>query len=256
MNITFLGSSSRELESRNSVSFIVEDNHSSLLVDCGPGLISGIQKSNKKASDINHILLTHVHADHTSSFAYFVWYRNIERLGKEPPKDLHVYGLKDTLELVKYNLEHMYPEISWPFQIIYHDLSENSSFSCDTLKVSIFKAIHSVPCLGCVIENEEKKIVYSGDTLPNKELISYAMDVDLLIHDAMLMKEKSALAKKTMHTTSEEVGKIAKQVNAKMLALVHIEPSSFGSEKELIQEVCYEYQGFVTVPTEGVIYHI
>lgn len=48
MNITFLGSSARELESRNSVSFIIEDASSTLLVDCGPGFISGMNKEKVK----------------------------------------------------------------------------------------------------------------------------------------------------------------------------------------------------------------
>lgn len=256
MNITFLGSSARELESRNSVSFLVEDASSTLLVDCGPGFISGMNKANKRSSDINHILLTHVHADHTASFAYFVWYRNIERFGTEPTKDLNVYGRKDTLELAKYNLEHMYPEMKWSFKIIYHEIKEESFFTCDTLKVTVFKAIHSVPCLGCMIESGKKKVVYSGDSLPNEELIGYAKDADFLIHDTILMKNQLALAEKTMHTTSETVGQIANKANAKILALVHIEPQVFGKEKELIAEVGKQYSGLITIPTEGVVYHI
>ena len=239
MNITFLGSSARELESRNSVSFLVEDASSTLLVDCGPGFISGMNKANKRSSDINHILLTHVHADHTASFAYFVWYRNIERFGTEPTKDLNVY-----------------PEMKWSFKIIYHEIKEESFFTCDTLKVTVFKAIHSVPCLGCMIESGKKKVVYSGDSLPNEELIGYAKDADFLIHDTILMKNQLALAEKTMHTTSETVGQIANKANAKILALVHIEPQVFGKEKELIAEVGKQYSGLITIPTEGVVYHI
>lgn len=256
MNITFLGSTARELESRNSVSFIVEDENSTLLIDCGPGFISGMNKANKKTSDINHILLTHVHGDHIASFPYFVWYRNIERFRMNPPKDLNVYGQKDALELAKYNLEHMYPEIKWPFKIIYHEVSEESSFTCDTLKVRVFNAIHSVPCLGCVIESDEKKVAYSGDSLPNEELLRYAKDADFLIHDVILMKDKLELAEKTMHTTSESAGQIANKANAKILALVHIEPQVFGQEKEIITEASKEYSGLVTIPTEGTVYHI
>ena len=80
MNITFLGSSSREMINRGCVSFLVEEEDSNLLVDCGPSIISNLQKANKRPSDINNLVITHVHGDHISSFAYFVWYRNIERL--------------------------------------------------------------------------------------------------------------------------------------------------------------------------------
>lgn len=162
MEITFFGSSSRELENRHSVSFLVEDTYSNLLIDCGPGLMSGIFKANKKVSDINNILLTHVHGDHISSFAYFVWYRNIENFGNMSQNDLFVYGKKDVLEL----------------------------------------------------------------------------------------------AKKTMHTISEDVGKIANKAGAKVLALVHIEPQIFGKENEMILEIRKKYNGIIMIPTEGTVYSI
>jgi len=256
MNITFLGTCARELECRNSVSFLIEDCKSNILIDCGPGLISGMMKANKKASEINNILLTHVHGDHISSFAYFVWYRNLERLGKEPPQNLNIYGQKDTLELARYNLEHMYPEMNWSFQIIYHDISKKISFVCDTLKIKTFQAIHAVPCLGCVVENKEKKIVYSGDSLPNEKLVNYAKNANLLIHDSMLTKENLAIAKNTKHTISQEAGQIAEKAKVKILALVHIEPQVFGKEKELIEEARTKYNGLITIPTEGTVYHI
>lgn len=138
MEITFFGSSSRELESRHSVSFLVEDNCSNILIDCGPGLMSGIYKANKKASDINHILLTHVHGNYIFSFAYFVWYRYIDKFGDISQSDLCVYGKKDVLEIAKYNLEHMYPEIKWSFQINYYDVDDKSVFECGHLKIEVF----------------------------------------------------------------------------------------------------------------------
>lgn len=256
MNITFFGSCSRETEDRSSVSFVIENEESNLLVDCGPGMISGMKKANKKASDINNIVLTHVHGDHISSFAYFVWYRNIERLGEESPKDLNVYGQSDVLELAKYNLEHMYPEMKWPFKIIYHDVSLETQFECDTLKIEPFKAIHSVPCIGIAVSFSKKKIVYSSDTLPNDEILKYSKNADMLIHEGMLMKEREELAKKVKHSTGKDAGKMAKNANVKMLVLVHIEPNVFGKEKALIKEVKEEYSGIISIPIEGTVYSI
>lgn len=72
----------------------------------------------------------------------------------------------------------------------------------------------------------------------------------------MLMKRDFALAKKTMHTISEDVGQIANKANAKVLALVHIEPQIFGKEHELILEVRKKYNGVIMIPTEGTVYSI
>lgn len=41
-----------------------------------------------------------------------------------------------------------------------------------------------------------------------------------------------------------------------MLVLVYIEPSTFGKEQKLIDEVYQSYFGLVTIPTEWVIYYI
>ena len=60
MNITFFGSCSREWANRGSVSFLVEDNDSNLLIDCGPGLISGMKKSNKKMNTYQLFTITFI----------------------------------------------------------------------------------------------------------------------------------------------------------------------------------------------------
>jgi len=63
-----------------------------------------------------------------------------------------------------------------------------------------------------------KKIAYSGDTMPNNNMIKLAENAELLIHDATFFDEPDA----RKHANLEEVMKIAEEANAKQIILTHI----------------------------------
>lgn len=255
MVVTFFGSCSREYLDRSPVSFLVEDGEDNILIDCGSGIISGMKKANKCAGDINNVLLTHVHGDHISSIAYFTgFYRKWDKTCADSPKPLNIYGQKDTLEIAKFNISHMYPKAMDNVNFI--EVSPSSSFKCGNLDITIFNAIHSVPCIGCAIESNGKQLVYSSDSLPCDDLLKYSKNPDLLIHEGMLTNEDDEFAQKIKHSTAKYAGEIATKVNAKALALVHINLSVFGKETILIEEARKEYSGLITIPTEGTVFNI
>lgn len=65
-----------------------------------------------------------------------------------------------------------------------------------------------------------KKVVYSGDTLPCRNIIKIAKDANLLIHDSTFFIEN--VDKSYKHATFEDVLKLAKEANAKEIILTHI----------------------------------
>jgi len=64
-----------------------------------------------------------------------------------------------------------------------------------------------------------KKVVYSGDTMPNKNIVKIAKNADLLIHDSTFFTEGDYV---WHHAMFDEVIKIAEQAQAKKLVLTHI----------------------------------
>lgn len=255
MIVTFFGSCSREYLNRAPVSFLVEDGDDNLLVDCGSGIISGMKKANKIASNINNLLLTHAHGDHISSIAYFVWYRRFDNKNFDSPLlPLNIYGQKDTLEIAKFNISHMYPKLA--DTVIYHEISASSAFNCGKMEISIIDAFHTVPTIGCVIKSENKKIVYSSDTIPAEEISTISLNPDLLIHEAMLLSDNEEFAKRAKHCTGKWAGEVATKLKANSLAIVHIEPGVFGKENVLLEEVRKEYSGLITLPVEGTVFNI
>ncbi|MCD6478036.1 MAG: ribonuclease Z [Candidatus Aenigmarchaeota archaeon] len=70
-----------------------------------------------------------------------------------------------------------------------------------------------------------KKIVYSGDTSPCKNIVKLSKEADLLIHDATFLEEdvesrKKAYLKKN-HTSVRKAAEIAKKAGVKKLILTH-----------------------------------
>jgi ribonuclease Z len=69
-----------------------------------------------------------------------------------------------------------------------------------------------------------RKIVYSGDTIPVKAMISFSKKADVLIHEATFDSELEDLSKDYGHTTAYQAAEIAKKAQVKKLFLVHISP--------------------------------
>jgi ribonuclease Z len=67
-----------------------------------------------------------------------------------------------------------------------------------------------------------RKIVYTGDTRPFKDLVKFAACANLLIHEATLDDELAERAEEDGHSTPEQAARNAKKAGVKHLILTHI----------------------------------
>ena len=79
------------------------------------------------------------------------------------------------------------------------------------------------------------KITYTGDTAPCEEIIEFAKDSDILIHEATYIEEDKDKAKEHFHSTSSDAARIAKLSNSKKLRLTHIS-TRYKKTDELLKE--------------------
>ncbi len=83
---------------------------------------------------------------------------------------------------------------------------------------------------GRVVEPDEvvgpsrrgRKIVYTGDTRPSKDLTRLAEDADLLIHEATFDDDLSDRADEDGHSTPSQAAAVARDANVQRLILTHI----------------------------------
>ncbi|HMH46550.1 MAG TPA: MBL fold metallo-hydrolase, partial [Solirubrobacteraceae bacterium] len=77
---------------------------------------------------------------------------------------------------------------------------------------------------------EGRKIVLSGDTEPCEALAIAAHQADLLVHEATFAEEESERARQTAHSTARQAGEVARDAEARLLALTHISTRYAGGE--------------------------
>jgi ribonuclease Z len=69
---------------------------------------------------------------------------------------------------------------------------------------------------------EGRKIVLSGDTAPCEALAVAAHQADVLVHEATFIDEEADRARETFHSTARQAAELARDAEARLLALTHI----------------------------------
>ena len=111
---------------------------------------------------------------------------------------------------------------------IYQKLKNGDSITLDNGKM-----VHAGEVVGQPIKG--RHIVYCGDTRCTEKTIDFALNADLLIHEATFSTHRASLAYEYYHSTTEEAARIAKTANVKKLLLNHI--SSRYQEADMVNLV-------------------
>jgi ribonuclease BN (tRNA processing enzyme) len=94
MKVTILGSGSFFVsKDRSGPAYLLEANDKKFLIDCGPGTLNRLSQLGVALEDIDYILLSHFHPDHTSDlFALQMSFRLRDFFGEQDYKTPIIYG--------------------------------------------------------------------------------------------------------------------------------------------------------------------
>jgi ribonuclease BN (tRNA processing enzyme) len=88
--------------------------------------------------------------------------------------------------------------------------------------------------MGCRLELDGVRVVYSGDTRPTRRLIEIAQDADLLLHEAGGLDAHAGEVHRLGHSTAGDAGRAAKAAGVGRLVLTHL-PSEALAEPMLAE---------------------
>ena len=258
-----LGSGGPELEDkRASSSYLVwQDGQARVLVDAGGGSALRFGESGAKMSQLDVLLFSHFHVDHSADFPALIkssWFEDRTR-------PLPIYGppgndfMPATTEFVadffgarrgayRYLSELLAADEEGSYKMQPHDVVAGTLpiavFHSGNLAVLAVRVVHgSVPALAWRVELAGKVIVFSGDTSgEGKGLVRLAANADLFIaHNAV--PEGAVGIERRLHMPPSVIGHIAADAHVKNLVLSHRMLRTLGKEEQTQSEIKRRYSG-------------
>ena len=266
IELQVLGSGGPELEDqRASSSYLVWQNgRPRILIDSGGGSALQFGRAGAHVAQLDAILFTHLHIDHTADFPALLKSSYFEER-KDP---LPVYGpdgndsFPATTEFVadlfdpghgawRY-LAAFLSGKDGGYRLMPHNISlpahaVRTIFRSSDISASATPVVHGgVPALAWRLTLGGKSIVFSGDTNgDNGNLEHLAKDADIFVaHNAIPEGETDAA--RQLHMPPSVIGRIAHDAKVKAVVLSHRMLRTLGHEAETRAEIARTYSGPVT----------
>jgi ribonuclease BN (tRNA processing enzyme) len=261
--VQVLGSGGPELQDkRASSSYLIwQDGLARVLVDAGGGSALRFGESGAQMSDLDVILFSHLHVDHSGDFAALIkssWFEDRKR-------NLPIYGppgneyFPATTEFVadffgekhgayRYLSELLATDEEGDYKMQPHDVTATETpvavFRNGDFSASAVHVVHGgAPALAWRIEIGGKSVVFSGDTNGDGEgLPRLAANADLFVaHNAV--PEGATGIERRLHMPPSVIGQIAQQAHVKKLVLSHRMLRTLGKEDQTLAEIRKKYAG-------------
>ena len=261
--VQVLGSGGPELQDkRASTSYLIWDHGTArVLIDAGGGSALRFGESGAQMSQVDVVLFSHFHIDHSGDFPSLVfssWFEDRKR-------PLPVYGpsgndfMPSTTEFVRdlfsgphgawrYLSELVEPGAKGSYTLEPHDVAAGSNpalvFRNSDMVVYAVRVIHGgFPALAWRVEMGGRRIVFSGDTNGEGDgLTKLASNADLFVaHNAV--PEGAIGVERKLHMPPSVIGVIAADAHVRQLVLSHRMLRTLGKENETQVEIRRRFSG-------------
>lgn len=229
-------------ESGATTGYLVQSGDHNILVDCGSGILSKVQKY-VPLHKIDAVILSHYHGDHAADVTPLQYEAGISRKMGKRHKELQIYG---------HNLSSKFNELIVKGVSVGNAIDDTTHLKIGELNITFKWVKHPVPTLAMRFEENGQVFSYSGDTEWCEGVVDIAKDADLFICETNLYNKE--FGKVNGHLTAGEVGKIANINNVKKLVLSHL--PHYGDLDLLVKESKEEFSGEVHKACEGLTFKL
>jgi ribonuclease Z len=150
LELVFLGTAaSAPTAARGTASTLIRRGGDRVLVDCGEGTQRQLLRSDVGLVDLEHIFLTHLHADHVLGLPGML--KTFGLRGREVP--VTVYGPRGTRALLG-ALGVVVGRVAYPLEI--RDLGPGEVIGRDGYRIETFAVRHGTPAVGYALREDER----------------------------------------------------------------------------------------------------
>ena len=223
-----------------------------IIVDAGHGIVEQLTKLGIELDQVTYIFITHHHIDHIidlGKLLMFSWVKG----GQAPHQAPIIIGPRGTIEYVnrlfaafdydiRVRVPHHYDIKAVAPAVV--EIADGDSIRGACWEAVAFRVDHYPvdQAFGYLFKTGNQTIVISGDTRPSENLINYAQNADVLIHEVIY----EGFGFPEYHTLSTDVGKVAELAKVKKLVLSHLLPGN-RQDQEWIEHAKKDYGGPVIV---------
>jgi ribonuclease BN (tRNA processing enzyme) len=256
-----LGSGGPELDDgRASSGYVIwREGKARLLIDIGSGSMFRFEQSGASLNDLDVILLSHMHVDHSNDLPALIkasFFSNRDR-------DLHLYGPSGNSFMPSatnylqdlfgsdgaYQYLSGYLDGEEIYRLLPHDVDATGKAEKVVLADSHYRLtavpVHHgpIPALAWRVEIAGKLIVFSGDmNNDNDTLAILAKQADLLVAHHAVPEEIRGVAR-NLHMPPSVIGQIAAKARVKQLVLSHRMNRTLGQEQISTAQIRQQYNG-------------
>jgi ribonuclease BN (tRNA processing enzyme) len=236
--------------------YLVRSQDASVLVDCGPGVMSKLEEQIDLPS-LDAIVISHYHPDHYSDFLTmryaFHYIDSSGGMNRPVTLALPLVGMEWFLqEIVATGYRHLFEIVP-----IEHGTRLRAGGRDSGLIMDFRQMSHAIPSFGGIVyagkpvDGARAPLAYTSDTGPCESLDGMAGSAYALLAEASLL-DGDLRNKVPGHLSAAEVGRVAAEHGVGRLLLTHLHPANLLEES--VREASEAYGGEVEVAAMGKTY--
>lgn len=233
--LILLGTGSPGLEKGTAqTAMVVLVDETAYFVDCGSGMLQRAIEAGLTKDQMSTLFITHLHPDHTLGLADFI----IAPWVKHRKDTVLIHGPKGINDMC-HGLVKLYhvgieqhrvggPLVLDDLDLEVWEIGEGVIYEDDLVSVEAFAVDHAgLETYGLKFVTPDKTIVFSADTIYLPKVAEMAKGCDILVHECFAAKAVVGMNEKFVdyfygvHSSAEQVGKIAHSAQPKLLVLNH-----------------------------------
>lgn len=213
---------------RGPSSYAVCRGERALLIDMGAGCLEKLARCGISYRNIDGVILSHYHVDHTSELPLLLFANNYSP-GYARATSLRIVGPAGLNTFLR-DLERLYRWVKpLNYEIIPIEGRTPSATFLGDVKLRSCPAAHGDGrALSVRLDAGAVSITFSGDTGYSADLVALARDTDLLIIECSYPAGRESEAEG--HLTPKTAARIAAECMAKKVILTHLYPEAFHSD--------------------------